>query len=199
MQYYAVVNSAIIAAATGLAKDTTSIGALLLCATLYFVGGIMALIGITAIHKGRDYYQETILKKTVYEELLGLNSVPAPLTNPKATLAIGTTSGMQEVQSILAGRPAKSFLKRLVRNRIVSYFTWFLLLLAIIDVAGVFYSSSRALEMQRTALRQAASADKQAAFKGPGPQKLAKPPADKGAPGQTVPEIKTASKSGTAP
>jgi hypothetical protein len=146
MQYYAVVNSAIIAVAAGLIGDADTTGGFLLCGTLFLIGLAMAAIGITAIHRGRDYYQATIFKKAVFEQSLGLNQVAPGLTNPKATFAIATTAGMSEVAAILAGKPRTPFWKRFVRNRVISYFMWFLMLLAVINIAGVTYVWSRLQE-----------------------------------------------------
>lgn len=122
-------------------------GALLLCGALFFIGITMAIIGISAIHRGRDYYQATIFKKTVLEHALDLRQGVAGLSSPKATLAIATTSGMQDVQKILDGRPPTPFWKRVFRNRVISYFMWFLTLLAIINIAGIAYVASRIPEI----------------------------------------------------
>ncbi|MBO9501193.1 hypothetical protein [Brevundimonas sp. A19_0] len=139
MQYYAVVNSGIIAVATGLLTGADTNGALLLCGALFFIGITMAIIGISAIHRGRDYYQATVFKKTVLEHALDLHQGVPGLSNPKATFAIATTSGMQDVQKILGGRPPTPFLKRVFRNRVISYFMWFLTLLSVINIAGMTY------------------------------------------------------------
>lgn len=147
MQYYAVVNSGIIAVAVGLISDAETKGALLLCGALFFIGLAMAVIGISAIHRGRDYYQATIFKKTVIEHALGLHQVVAGLNNPKATLAIATTSGMQDIDKILNGRPPTAFWKRIIRNRIISYFMWFLMLLAVTNIAGMVYVATRIPEL----------------------------------------------------
>lgn len=143
MLYYAVVSSGVIAVAAGLIKDAKSPAVLVLCGTLFVLGAILSVIGIIAIHKGRDYYQATIFKKTLYEEVLGLNEVVSGQTNPEATLAIATTQGMQEAAAILKGRPPKALLKRLFRHRVVSYFMWFLMILAVIDAVGAVYAFSQ--------------------------------------------------------
>ena len=147
MQYYAVVNSGIIAVGTSLLRDASSPAVILLSAMMFLVGLIMSVIGIVATHKGREYYQATVLKKTIYEQLLGLNNLVPGMGHPNATLAVGTTGGQQEVVRILAGQVSTTFLKRLIRNRIVSYFIWLLILLAFVDSAGIVYAVWRVSEL----------------------------------------------------
>lgn len=163
MQYYAVVNSGIIAVAAGLIGDADTLAGLFLCGTLFLIGLAMAMIGVTAIHRGRDYYQATIFKKAVFEHVLGLDQIAPGLANPEATFAIATTAGMAEAAEILAGKPRTSFWKRFVRNRIISYFMWFLMLLAVINVAGMAYVSSRVQELKAAERTQSTKSKSQVA------------------------------------
>ena len=149
MQYYAVVNSGIIAVGTSLLRDAVSPAIILLSGVMFLVGLAMSIMGIVSTHKGREYYQETVLKKTIYEEILGLNNPVPGITHPRATLAIGTTSGHQDVAKILSGQTPQTFFQRLIRNRIISYFIWLLIFLALIDIAGVGYTVWRVSELSR--------------------------------------------------
>lgn len=143
MQYYAVVNSGIIAVAAGLVPGADTREGLLLCGALFVIGVLMAAIGLMAIHRGRDYYQATIFKKTVFEHVLGLHAPVPGIANPKATLSIATTDGMGEIAKILAGKPRTAFWTRVLRKRVLSYFMWFLLLLAVINGLGIAYIAAQ--------------------------------------------------------
>lgn len=147
MQYYAVVNSGFVAVGTGLLTNANTIGATLLTGAVFMVGAVTAMIGIAAIHRGRTYYEATVFKKTLFEELLGLNTPVPRFKNTRATLAVATTEGMQGVAEIIAGKPRKAFFERLFRNRVVSYFTWLLMLLVLIDGAAVLYAASRVVKL----------------------------------------------------
>lgn len=162
MQYFAVVNSGIIAVGATLVKDAAAMAAYILPGLIFAVGVFMNVVGIVVIHRARDYYRQTILKKTVYEYLLGLNLPLPDFNNPNATLAIGTTQGMQEAERILNGRPPVSFLRGLVRYRVQTFFIWLLLLLAMIDVGGAAYSTWRVSMLVGTATKQTAGRSAQA-------------------------------------
>jgi hypothetical protein len=144
MQYYVVVSSGILAVAIGLVKDVKSAPAALLAAALFLVGVLTSIVGVYAILKGRDYYHETIFKKTVYEHVLGLNKAVAGVPNPEATLGIATTGGMKNSAEILAGRKRKNLVSHFFRARVYTYVMWLLLLLAAVDSAGIAYAAHRA-------------------------------------------------------
>jgi len=114
---------------------------------------------MSAIHRGREYYQSAIFKKTLFEQLLGLNRQVPGFSNPNATLAIATTRGMQEVGTILAGRPPRTFWARLRRSRIVTYVIWLLILLALIDLIGLGYCVSRVVQLVMAPAAASADAD----------------------------------------
>ncbi len=107
----------------------------------------MTVIGISAIHRGRDYYQATIYKKSVLEYALGPHQVVAGLNNPNATFAIATTSGMQDIDKILNGCPPDPLLEEDHSEPRLSYFMWFLMLLAVINIAGMAYVGTRIPEL----------------------------------------------------
>lgn len=139
MQYYAVVNSAIIAVGGAILRDLSSPSLILFSGLIFFVGLMMSIIGLVSTHRSQEYYQQTVLKKTIYEYLLGLHNPVSGIAHPNATLAIATTGGQQDVQKILTGKPPSKLFKRLFRKRIVSYFMWLLIFLALIDIAGIGY------------------------------------------------------------
>jgi hypothetical protein len=91
MQYYAVVNSGIIAVGAGLLRETTSAGVTVLSGAMFLVGLIMALMGVISTYRSREYYHATIFKKTIYEQLLGLNNPVSSINNPRATLDSSTS------------------------------------------------------------------------------------------------------------
>ncbi len=62
MQYYVVVNSGIVAVGTSLIAKADTFGVVALSGTMFIIGFVMTIIGIFAIHRGRDYYQQTIYK-----------------------------------------------------------------------------------------------------------------------------------------
>ena len=73
MQYYVVLNSGLVAVATGLLSTADSDSVRLLAAGIFFIGFVAAAIGISGIYKSREYYRATVFQKTLCEELLGLN------------------------------------------------------------------------------------------------------------------------------
>jgi hypothetical protein len=97
--HYVVFNSAVLTAATGLLKIGTSPHLDLFVAFVFSIGVSAAWLGVRSIRKGNEYYHRAIYKKTLLEELLGLNATVKDY--PKATLAIGTTAGQADINTIL--------------------------------------------------------------------------------------------------
>jgi hypothetical protein len=140
MEYYVVLNSGLVAVATGLLSSADMVGVKALAGAIFLIGIAAAIVGISAIYRSRDYYHATVLKKTLCEELLGLNIPVQVVEGTSATLAIGTTSGQQDVQAILAGRPRVPFFTQIVKNQIVTHFMWILACLALVDLIAVSYA-----------------------------------------------------------
>ncbi len=137
-QYYLVFNSAL----TGLAATLLSQGSTVkqILAMLVFIAGIPAcLLGRAAITKGHEYYRQSIYKKTLIEEELGLTKQLVGYTYAGANLIVATTSGMHSVTQIL--HDTEKWLARPERlNSIISYFRIFLLILLLINFAGAAVS-----------------------------------------------------------
>ena len=97
--HYVVFNSAVLTAATGLLKMGASPHLNPFVAFVFGIGACTAWLGVRGIRKGNEYYHRAIFKKTLLEELLGLNSIVKDY--PTATLAIGTTAGQADLNAIL--------------------------------------------------------------------------------------------------
>ncbi|HXB74791.1 MAG TPA: hypothetical protein VNY05_41550 [Candidatus Acidoferrales bacterium] len=97
--HYVVFNSAVLTAATGLLKIGASPHLNFFVTLVFGIGACTAWLGVRSIRKGHEYYHRAILKKTLLEELLGLTAIVKDY--PTATLAIGTTAGQADIDTIL--------------------------------------------------------------------------------------------------
>jgi len=133
--YHLTLSSGLIAIAAGLLKLESASSLNLAVAAVFFIGLCVSAIGIVTILKGHKYYRNTIVKKTILEDQLGLTR---PLDGYEATqtLAVGTTVGQSEHLQILhntttwLGRPHR-------RTSITWWISAILLLFCLANGAGV--------------------------------------------------------------
>jgi hypothetical protein len=134
------LNSAILAAATGLLKFDNPPAVYLFIALLFALGCAISGIGSKAINKNHEYYRRTIVKKTVIENLLGLND-PVPSMTASHSLAVGTTTGQNDQMQIL--RNPEGWVGRKLRRSAITYWLRAILIaVAIVDLIGVITSAS---------------------------------------------------------
>ena len=100
LQYFFVLNSAIIAVGLTLLKDAGGPGAKPYLGFIFILGFAASEYAIRAAMKGDEYYRRTIVKKTLLETLLSRFD-PVPL-HANLNLAIGTTEGMADAERILS-------------------------------------------------------------------------------------------------
>lgn len=133
--FYLTLNTGLIAIATGLLKVQGSSPANLIVAGVFLIGLSVSVIAITTVRKGHDYYRQTIVKKTLLEDRLGLTK-PCDDYPTRPTLAVGTTAGQGEHFRILHN--TKNWLSRPLRK---SSITWLIMavlaLFCLADAAGI--------------------------------------------------------------
>jgi hypothetical protein len=137
--YFLILNSAILAAATGLLKLNNPPAVYLFIALLFGLGCAISVIGAQAIGKNHEYYRRTVVKKTVIENLLGLND-PIPGMMPSHSLAVGTTTGQQDHMQILAN-PDDWVGRKLRRSAITYRLRAILVAVAAVDLIGAITSA----------------------------------------------------------
>lgn len=134
--YYVTFNTAIVATGTGLLKIGTSGIVSLFVAGIFLIGLVSSFVGVLAIRKGHEYYHRSIFKKTLLEDVLGLNTPIKEDPRHTTTLAVGTTRGQSATLQILHD-PDWATTGLLRRGSIVFYIAFVLALLAIGDLAGI--------------------------------------------------------------
>lgn len=137
--YFLILNSAILAAATGLLKLDNPPAVYLFIALLFALGCAISAIGAKAISKNHEYYRRTIVKKTVIENLLGLND-PIPGMTPSHSLAVGTTTGQNDHIQILTN-PDDWVSRKLRRSAITYWLRAILIAVAVVDLIGSITSA----------------------------------------------------------
>jgi hypothetical protein len=138
IQYFFVLNSAIIAVGATLMKDGATSRTKPLLGFVFLLGFATALFAIQVARKGDEYYRRVVLKKTVVEQLLGrFDRLPG--FKESLNLSLGTTVGMSESDEIL--RDPENYLRRGWRSGNIKYSTVSLLrLFAGINALGYLYS-----------------------------------------------------------
>jgi hypothetical protein len=132
--YHLTLSSGLIAIAAGLLKLGTASPVNLAVASVFFMGILVSAIGIKTILKGHQYYRNTIVKKTLLEDQLGL-AKPLEGYAGRPTLAVGTTVGQNEHLQILNNPP--DWLKRPHRlSSITSWLVGILILFLLANAAG---------------------------------------------------------------
>lgn len=130
--FYLTLNSGPIAIATGLLKVQGSSLANLFVAGVFFIGLFVSAIGISAVLRGHDYYRNTVVKKTLLEDQLGLTK-PCEEYPTRPTLAVGTTAGQGEHHRILHN--TEEWLSRPLRKWGISW--WVVVVLGLFCVANL--------------------------------------------------------------
>lgn len=129
--YHLTLNCGLIAVATGLLKVGSAPVVNLFVAGVFFIGLCAAGIAILTIRKGHEYYRNTIIKKTLLEDQLGLNRQISEYAS-RPTRAIGTTHGQGEHFKIL--NETEAWLKRPHRRGGVTF--WIVVILWLFLVAN---------------------------------------------------------------
>jgi len=132
--YLLALNSAILSVATGLLKldNPPVVYALISC--IFGFGLWTSLVGSLSITKAHEYYRRTVVKKTVIEQLLGLNA-QLPDLHQSLNLAVGTTKGQSEHMKILTD-PEK-WVNRTHRSSTITFWLrWILRGMATVDGIG---------------------------------------------------------------
>lgn len=136
-QIYLVPNAAIITAATGLLKVGSS-SSLMLVATIFLLGAVVAFIAASAVVQGHKYYRGVVYKKTLVEDLLGRHSHIEGYAYRGANLALETTAGMAEVRTILD--ETETWLRRPIKATITRGLIWVFRVLGCVDILAVLYT-----------------------------------------------------------
>jgi hypothetical protein len=132
--YYLTLNSGLVAIATGLLKLGSARIVNLLVAAVFFIGLCASTIGIKSIRRGHEYYRRTVVKKTLFEEKLGLTR-PLEEYAGRPNMAIGTTLGQDEHLQILHN--TQKWLKRPLRGSITFWIVGVLILFLLANLAGM--------------------------------------------------------------
>ena len=133
--YFLVLNSAILAVATGLLKADNPPFVYVFVSLLFFFGATTSIAGALSIAKAHEYYRKTIVRKTAIEERLGLNNA-LPEMHESFNLAIGTTRGQNDRMLIL-NDPEKWMARPQRKNSITFLLTVILWMMAIVNGIGV--------------------------------------------------------------
>ncbi|MEA2488477.1 MAG: hypothetical protein QOH21_269 [Acidobacteriota bacterium] len=136
-QIYLVLNTAILAAATGLMKaGGPSVRTLV--ALILLVGIYVAHIAGQAVKQGHMYYRTIVYKKTLVEDLLGRHRHIEGYGFSGATLSLETTAGMANDTQILDD--AEKWLSRGVRpNTITAGLLHIFRMFAILDAGAMLF------------------------------------------------------------
>jgi hypothetical protein len=131
--YFLVLNSGILAAATGLLKLDGPPVIYALVAILFMFGAATSYAGSKAISTAHRYYRRTVVKKATIERCLGLTN-PIDGMHPLLNLAVGTTDGQKD-HNILTD-PDRYVNKKDRRTSITYFMKWILRSMAIVDLTA---------------------------------------------------------------
>ena len=137
MKYYLVLNSAVLSVAVGLLELQEKLNVFV--GLIFLAGVATSYIGVQAIKKGHQYYEHTVFKKTLLEDLLGLNEKLENYPSNLATLSIGTTKGMAETRKILFETEHWLKSREPRRGSIAFYIIFVLWLFSAVNMAGTGY------------------------------------------------------------
>jgi hypothetical protein len=132
--YFLALNSAILGVATGLLKLDNPPAVYLFIALLFILGLGTSTIGSISIKRNHEYYRRTIVKKTLFENRLGLTDAIADM-NPSLNMSIGTTPGQGGYLRILED-PEKYVSGKLRPHSITFWLRSIFIALAIVDLIG---------------------------------------------------------------
>lgn len=139
---YLIVNLGLLSVATGLLRVDAGRAASLLVMLMFAIGAWTSFLGARAVATGHRYYRRTVFKKTLLEHQLGLLDRLKDFDSREATLAIGTTPGMADVERILKS-PNSWINATLSRDSIVYYLMTALRFLSLANAAGAIVSGIR--------------------------------------------------------
>jgi hypothetical protein len=131
--FHLTLNSGLLAIAVGLLKLGSAPMLNLFVAGVFLISLMAAVIGLRTIRKGHQYYRNTVVKKTLLEDQLGLTKPVEGYLS--LTQSISTTIGQSEQFEILHN--TEKWLKRPLRESITWWILFILVLFAIADAAGV--------------------------------------------------------------
>jgi hypothetical protein len=138
--YFLGLNTAILTVSTGLLKLDNPPIVYFFIAVLFLFGGTTSIAGAWSIRKAHEYYRKTIVKKTVIEEHLGLNS-PLQDLHSSSNFAVGTTTGQTERMKIL--QDPQGWIVRPLRKSSVTFFVCIVLwVMAAVNVFGVVVAAT---------------------------------------------------------
>lgn len=132
--YFLALNSAILGVATGLLKLDNPPAVYLFIALLFILGVGTSTIGSISIKRNHEYYRRTIVKKTLFENRLGLTDAIADM-NPSLNFSIGTTPGQGGYLRILED-PEKYVFGKLKPHSITFWLRGIFVALAFVDLIG---------------------------------------------------------------
>ena len=134
-KYYLVFNVGILGVASGLFSLLDRPVLRLVVLLLFAVGALAALHSMQMIRIGREYTRVAMVKALLVAKELGLTNVRPGHSDPLATHAIGTTSGMRDPEAALAS-PSEWIRKPVGKGNVVYSVLVFLWALLIVDVAA---------------------------------------------------------------
>jgi hypothetical protein len=106
-KFFIVVNSGLIGAGVGLFKIGDAATEIFLI-PFFLLSMVIAVFGLQTVAIGKNYYRESIFKKTLIENELGLlSSVEGLPDTERATLSIAVTDGQRNYRKILLGEAAQ--------------------------------------------------------------------------------------------
>ena len=132
---YLVLNLALLTIATGLLRVENGRAVDALVMLLFTGGAVVSILAAKAVKTGHEYYRRTIFKKTLIEEQLGLLHRVGDSDHPDATLTIGTTAGMANIERILQD-PGSWISSPLRRGSISLFLMNFLRFLSVVNACG---------------------------------------------------------------
>jgi hypothetical protein len=140
MQYFVVLNTAILSAGLGLLKlpGDRSINPSIVF--VFAFGFIASLLGKSVATSSHRYYRMARLKKTLIESLLGLHHSTRGYSHPNANLAVTTTAGMTEAMQELSDEGWRRVGHRLQRRSVIWSVVWLFHLFAFVNAAMAAYT-----------------------------------------------------------
>jgi hypothetical protein len=141
---YFAIDLGLIAATTGLFRLENGRAGTLLVMLLFLLGATTWWLAARAVVTGHRYYRQTVFKKTLIEEQLGLFGRSGASDHRDVNLAIGTTPGMANIERIV--RDPDPWLKaKLTRGSITFFLMKVLKLLAFVNACGFAAATLRFL------------------------------------------------------
>jgi len=140
MQYFVVLNTAIISAGLGLLKLPGDRNINPFVVFVFVFGFAASLLGRSVATTSHRYYRAARLKKTLIENLLGLHHSTHGYSHPNANLAITTTEGMTEVMQQLSDKQWGRIGYRLRRRSVIWSVVWLFQLFALVNAAMAAYT-----------------------------------------------------------